>query len=170
MQSRRAFLATMAASAIVANVSPAVARDLLDLDWADLIPEGDTGQLMEQLRGLGVVQHNQLSTGFEQLEASGVTDAFDGKTVRLPGFVVPLDFSASGVTEFILAPFVGACIHVPPPPANQLVLVSAKKPYVMKDMFDPVEVTGVFGTSSNQTELAEIGYTIMSAKVRLHRP
>lgn len=170
MLSRRSFLAKMAAMTLIAKASPAMSRSVLELDWADLIPAGDTGTLMQELRELGVVQHDQLSTGFEQAEASGVTEAFDGKTVRLPGFVVPLDFSASGVTEFILAPFVGACIHVPPPPANQLVLVSAKKPYAMKDMFDPVEVTGVFGTSSTSTELAEIGYTMMSAKVRDYRP
>ena len=169
MQTRRAFMTLLASSLAAAGVRPAFARDVIDLDWADLIPDGDTAKLMEQLRGMGVVEHGQLSTGFVQEEAGGVTEAFDGKTVRLPGFVLPLDFSAQGVTEFILAPFVGACIHVPPPPANQLVLVQAQKPYAMTDMFDPVEVTGTFGTLATRTELAEIGYTLEADKVRRYR-
>lgn len=48
----------------------------------------------------------------------------DGKTVRLPGYVLPLKWGETGVTEFLLVPWVGACIHTPPPPPNQMVHVS----------------------------------------------
>ncbi len=168
MLTRRGFMSAGAAAFAAVKATPVFARGVVELDWADLIPEGDTGTLMEQLRGIGVVEHGQLTTGFEQVAASGVTESYNGKTVRLPGFVVPLDFSSTGVTEFILAPFVGACIHVPPPPANQLVLVTAKKPYMMGDLFDPVEVTGTFGTAATSTDLAEIGYTLSDAKVRAY--
>lgn len=168
MLSRRGFLSVSAVAFAAAKAAPVFARDVVELDWAELIPKGDTGTLIEQLRGIGVVEHSQLSTGFEQVAARGVTESFNGKTVRLPGFIVPLNFSSSGVTEFILAPFVGACIHVPPPPANQLVLVTARKPYMMGDLFDPVEVTGTFGTAATQTDLAEIGYTLSDAKVRAY--
>ncbi len=169
MQTRRGFMTSVVAGIIAAKAGSAWARSVVSLDWSDLIPEGDTGKLMEQLRGIGVVEHGQLTTGFEQAEAGGVTEAFNGQTVRLPGFVVPLDFSATGVSEFILAPFVGACIHVPPPPANQLVLVSAKKPYTMSDLYDPVEVTGTFGTAATSTGLAEVGYTLSEAKVKRYK-
>ncbi|TCL08777.1 hypothetical protein BXY66_0817 [Shimia isoporae] len=169
MQTRRDFLRVLTTATLATATSGAWARDTVDLDWSDLIPAGDMATLMRDLRGLGVVQHGELSTGFEQAEAGGVTEAFNGQTVRIPGFVVPLDFSATGVTTFILAPFVGACIHVPPPPANQLVLVTARKPYELVDMFDAVEVTGVFGTAATSTDLAEIGYTIEDAKVRAYK-
>ncbi len=55
-----------------------------------------------------------------------VTD-LDGKHVRIGGYVVPLDFEATTVKEFLLVPFVGACIHVPPPPPNQIVYVKTAK-------------------------------------------
>ncbi|GAA6182730.1 MULTISPECIES: DUF3299 domain-containing protein [unclassified Shimia] len=169
MITRRRFLANVGSTSLASLSTPLFASNLVELDWSDLIPAGDTGKLMEQLRGIGVVQHGQLSTGFEQAAAGGVTEEFNGQTVRLPGFVVPLDFRPSGVTEFILAPFVGACIHVPPPPANQLILVTAKSPYAMTDLFDPVEVTGTFGTAATTTDLAEIGYTLSDAKVHRYR-
>ena len=154
---RRDLLMTCAAFGIAPW--PALAK-AIDITWDDLIPDGDAGTLLKELRPLGVVQHGELSTGFTQAEASGLTDAFEGQTVRLPGFIVPLSFDGTAVTTFILAPFVGACIHVPPPPANQLVLVETRDPYPFKGLFDPVRVTGTFGMAANQTSLAEIGYAI----------
>ena len=91
-----------------------------------------------------------------------------GQTVRMPGYLLPLELDGNLAVEFLLVPTVGACIHTPPPPANQLVLVTAKKPYMMGDLFDPVEVTGTFGTAATSTDLAEIGYTLNEAKVRAY--
>ena len=53
--------------------------------------------------------------------------ALDGKTIRIPGYVLPLEFSGSKVTEFLLVPWVGACIHTPPPEPNQIVYVKARQ-------------------------------------------
>ena len=130
-----------------------------------MIPKGNTGTLLKTLRGIGVVNHGELSTGFDQKEARAVTDAYNGMVVRLPGFIVPLDFDSTGVTAFILAPFVGACVHVPPPPANQLVLVTTEDPYEFEGLYDPVFVTGMFGVAANATALAEIGYAISAENI-----
>ena len=78
----------------------------------------------------------------------------------MPGFIVPIDYKGTGVTAFILVPYVGACVHVPPPPANQLVFVTTSEPYESKGLFEPVNVTGMFGTASTSTQLAEIGYAL----------
>jgi hypothetical protein len=160
---RRAFAAACAALALPRF---AAAREaVIDLTWPDLVPEGE-GTLMETLRGLsGVVEHGQLSTPFEQPEAAAVTREYDGKLVRLPGYVVPLDYDGTGVTTFILVPYVGACIHVPPPPANQLVLVTTDRPYEDPDLFEAVSVTGMFGASATGTALAEIGYALEAERV-----
>jgi hypothetical protein len=61
---------------------------------------------------------------------------------RMPGYVLPLEFSGSKVTEFLLVPWVGACIHTPPPEANQIVYVKADKPFDIRRTFDAVWVTG----------------------------
>jgi hypothetical protein len=97
-----------------------------------------------------------------------VTD-FDGKRVRIGGYVVSLDFDATKVKEFLLVPFVGACIHVPPPPANQIVYVKSDQGFDVSGMFEPVWVTGTLRVSTAFTGLAEAGYTLEAEKVE-HRP
>ena len=70
----------------------------------------------------------------------------DGRTCSIGGYVVPLDFDSTTVKEFLLVPFVGACIHVPPPPANQIIYVKADKGFEVGGDFDPVTVTGKIKT------------------------
>lgn len=89
-----------------------------------------------------------------------VVKSLDGARVRLGGYVVPLDFDATHIAEFLLVPFVGACVHVPPPPPNQLVLVKSARPFEVKGLFDPVFVTGTIRVSSVKTGLADAGYLI----------
>ena len=97
-----------------------------------------------------------------------VVAALDGKRVRIGGYVVSLDFDATKVKEFLLVPFVGACIHVPPPPANQLVYVKSEPGFEVTGMFDPVWVTGVLKATTAHTGLAEAGYSLVAEKVE-HR-
>ncbi|MCV6597644.1 MAG: DUF3299 domain-containing protein [Mangrovicoccus sp.] len=143
---------------------PAFAREAIDLDWSDLVPS-EAGMALDELRAKGVIQHGELSTPFDQDLGGTLTDAFDGKLVRLPGFMLPLDYDGLGVTAFLLVPYMGACIHVPPPPPNQLVFVTLQRPYESKGLFEPVYVTGVFGAAATATELADVGYAIQSGAV-----
>lgn len=163
---RRHFLAGLAgAGASFPLGMPARASgDVIDIDWPDLAPEGD-GSTMERLRALGVVEHGQLNTPFDQDLGGRVTHDYDGKRVRIPGFLVPLDFSGAGVTDFLLVPYVGACIHVPPPPPNQLILVALEEPYESSGLFEAVYVTGTMGTMAATTELAEVGYSITEGAI-----
>jgi uncharacterized protein len=94
-----------------------------------------------------------------------VVPELDGKRVRIGGYVVPLDFEATNVKEFLLVPFVGACIHVPPPPPNQIVYVKTDKGFDVAGSFDPVWVTGTLKVASQYTGLAETGYSIDAEKV-----
>ncbi|MBU2582930.1 MAG: DUF3299 domain-containing protein [Alphaproteobacteria bacterium] len=89
----------------------------------------------------------------------------DGQRVRIGGYVVPLDFKATKITEFLLVPFVGACIHVPPPPPNQIVYVKSEDGFAVKGEFDPVYVTGTLSAKLTPTGLAETGYTIEAEAV-----
>ncbi|PRY23718.1 hypothetical protein CLV78_104210 [Aliiruegeria haliotis] len=157
----RAALAMAAVSALPARA----ADDLVQLEWSDLVPNDGAGSTMEQLRSLGIVEHGQLSTPFDQEQGANVTHEFDGKTVRIPGYIVPLDYSGQGVTSFLLVPYVGACIHVPPPPANQLIMVTTEEPYESEGLFESVWVTGMFGASAVATELADIGYAISADRI-----
>jgi hypothetical protein len=96
---------------------------------------------------------------------AAVVQGLDGKRVHIGGYVVPLDFESTRVKEFLLVPFVGACIHVPPPPANQIVYVKAEQGFDVQGTFDPVWVTGTLKVTPAFTGLAEAGYTLDAEKV-----
>lgn len=65
-----------------------------------------------------------------------------GKEVTMKGFMMPLDFESKELVEFLFMPYVPSCMHVPPPSANQLVLVKLKKGNKIKPSFYPIEITG----------------------------
>jgi uncharacterized protein len=94
-----------------------------------------------------------------------VVEALNGKRVQIGGYIVPLDFDATTVKEFLLVPFVGACIHVPPPPANQIIYVKSEKGIEVGKVFDPIYVTGTMTVSFTSTGLADAGYTIAAEQV-----
>lgn len=148
------------------------------LKWADLVPPpagpkpgGLKSFLANRPKDGGNPNHDPqisegrwLSPGALPQPGAGeppaVVEALDGQRVRIGGYVVPLDFDATKVREFLLVPFVGACIHVPPPPPNQLVYVKSETGFEVKGSFDPVWVTGRMQTKIAFTGLAEAGYSL----------
>jgi hypothetical protein len=110
------------------------------------LPEGKFMSLKRQQPGAG--------------SPPAVVAELNGKHVEIGGYVVPLDFEATSVKEFLLVPFVGACIHVPPPPANQIIYVKSAKGIEIAGSFDPVKVTGTLKTETAFTGLADAGYSI----------
>ena len=162
-QSRRVFLATGVAAAALPNVLPA-SNDVISLNWSDLVPD-TSGVDMDRLRMMGVVQHGEMTTPFDQELGGKVTDEFNDQTVRMPGYLLPLDFKGMAMTTGLLVPYVGACIHVPPPPPNQLVFLTTDTPYELQGLFEPVWVTGTFGTASTETQLAEVGYALSADNI-----
>jgi hypothetical protein len=94
-----------------------------------------------------------------------VVESLGGKRVHIGGYIVPLDFDATRVTDFLLVPFVGACIHVPPPPANQIIYVKVAQGFDVQGTFDPVWVTGTLSVTPTYTGLADAGYTLDAEKV-----
>ncbi len=72
------------------------------------------------------------------------------KEISLKGFMMPLEYDAKEISEFLLMPYVPACMHIPPPPANQLILVKMKKGTKIKPSFMPVEVKGILKIEENK--------------------
>jgi hypothetical protein len=80
--------------------------------------------------------------------------ALNGKPVRIPGYLLPLEFDGDKVTEFLLVPYVGACIHTPPPPPNQIVHVKTEKAFTTDGgLYTPVWVNGLMKTEQSQSNL-----------------
>jgi hypothetical protein len=156
MLTRRGLLAS---GLLALAASRARGEDVIDIDWMDLAPS-EAGTEIARLREMGVIQHGQLDTPFDQELGGLITHEFDGRRVRIPGFLLPLDFSGTGVTDFLLVPYVGACVHVPPPPPNQLILVTTTEPYESEGLFEAVSVTGTMSSMAAETMFAEVGYAL----------
>ncbi len=144
----------------------------IELEWVALIPDDwRLDKLIEELNVDGLSDDDPRATElFEKLKTfwkeSPVVHDYDGKVVKLPGFVVPLEIDAKAIQEFLLVPYYGACIHVPPPPANQTVHVVTDENHAYQgQLFDTVWVTGTMRVEKVSSELGEAGYRIDARKV-----
>jgi hypothetical protein len=90
--------------------------------------------------------------------------SMNGERIRIAGFIVPLEGDVDQLREFLLVPYFGACIHVPPPPANQTIHVKAAKPVKGVRMMDAVWVSGQLLTEKSDTRMGASGYR-MNAQV-----
>jgi uncharacterized protein len=90
-----------------------------------------------------------------------------GKRVSIPGFMVPLEDDAQEVTEFLLVPYAGACIHVPPPPPNQMVYVKLVRGGKAKMSFtEPIVVTGILKISTVKSPYGDVSYDLDGESVQ----
>lgn len=141
-------------------------RELMPAGWNPLqryrdqniasLGDGDprVAQMMRELRDLW--------------DNAPTVDALDRAPVQLTGYVVPIESGKEGVTEFLLVPYFGACIHSPPPPANQIVDVVLTQPQRLRSM-DTVRVYGALTISRQDTQMGRSGYRMHAAIVEPHR-
>ncbi|MBM3506912.1 MAG: DUF3299 domain-containing protein [Alphaproteobacteria bacterium] len=150
MSLRRLLIVILAAALLAVPVRAADAP--IEIQWEQLIPG------LQTFVAMGLVQHGAIDP--DALVAVGTVPDFDGKRVAIAGFVVPLDLDATVVKEFLLVPYIGACIHVPPPPPNQVIYVRSEKGVKITGLFDAMTITGIFDRIEQVTELADAGYRI----------
>jgi uncharacterized protein len=94
-----------------------------------------------------------------------------GKRVSIPGFMVPLEDQLEEVTEFLLVPYAGACIHVPPPPPNQIVYVEMNKRMKIHVTFtDPIVVTGTLQIITVESPYGDVSYQLSGETVKPYQP
>ncbi len=96
-----------------------------------------------------------------------VNNKMDGAPIRIPGYVVPLEETKAGLKEFLLVPYFGACIHSPPPPANQIIHITRQVPVKFHTM-DPVWVTGTLKTLRSDTFMGATGYRMEAVTVEAY--
>ena len=144
-----------------------------EMMWDALIPDGFTVDtiMAKYQTELAQVQDGteEAAELYTQMQAefnnAPVNEDLNGTFIRLPGFIAPLEFSAESITEFLLVPYFGACIHVPPPPVNQTILVKTAEGHGINaaDAYYPVWIMGKLTTDGSTTELAEAGYYMADA-------
>jgi len=143
------------------------------VNWDDLRPQIDMKEIKPlDANGDGAVTDEEMSNA---PESSSVSDAtvpeLNGKLVRIPAFIVPLDGNAEELTELLLVPYFGACMHVPPPPPNQIIHVKPEGKGIEigeLDLYEPVYAVGVLKTESLDHEIAQIGYKMTVKKLEAY--
>ncbi len=150
------------------------------LNWDALFPPGFNPQAIMLRYGdqLDAITDNdpQAMSIFQQiqeeLDNAPVNSALDGQLIRLPGFMAPLELKQGRIAEFLLVPYFGACIHSPPPPLNQTVLVKAREGEGIKseDAYEPIWVTGQISIEGQQTNIGNAGYRIENAQIEIYTP
>jgi hypothetical protein len=131
-------------------------QDLLDRKKAQSLNDGDAlaQEMMRELR--------------EVLDSAPTVDELDQQAVKLPGYVVPLEQTEDGLSEFLLVPYYGACIHTPPPPANQIVHVVSAKPLKGFHAMAAVWVNGILRTARRDSGMGVSGYALELASMQAY--
>jgi len=149
-----------------------------ELDWLELMPAEDRKALEDMpeishdtpeadgnFAGKGGLKQQDKNLPAVMYSARTVP-ALNGREIRLGGYPVPLETDAKGLnTTFFLVPYPGACIHVPPPPPNQIVLVRYPKGIQLEDIYAPLWVDGRLKVEKVSNDLADAAYAIEAAKV-----
>ena len=141
------------------------------IGWDDLLPaDWDPGAAF---KGLDLAKLDDADpramAALEQMrrawDAAPVNPKLEGKHVRIPGFVVSLDGGPGELREFLLVPYFGACIHVPPPPANQIIHVMPQRPLKNVKSMDAVWVNGTLSIGRSDTPMGKSGYRLQAREV-----
>lgn len=141
------------------------------ITWEDLVPRDwdpfkDFKDLNFQMLDDGDPRAMELLKRMRKVwDEAPVNEALAGQVVRLPGFIVPLEDSREGLKEFLLVPYFGACIHSPPPPANQIIHVVPAKPARGFRSMDAVWVSGPLALDRVDSHMGMAGYRIAATAV-----
>ncbi|MBC9248750.1 hypothetical protein A9179_00530 [Pseudomonas alcaligenes] len=154
--------------------------ELPETDWLELMPAED----QQALEAMPEISHDTPEAdgtfgsqgGLKQQDkdmpavmySAKTVAALNGKAIRLGGYPVPLESDAKGrSTLFFLVPYPGACIHVPPPPPNQIVLVRYPQGIALDDIYAPLWVEGPLHIETVSNDLADAAYALDASLVRV---
>ncbi len=147
------------------------------ITWDDLLNEEWYQQMKKDMASYGRMAF--LKDGSEEaeklmasmrkkLDEAPISTKYINQKIRMPGFVVPLDAMRNGQREFLLVPYFGACIHTPPPPANQIVLVTPHPQLNLSKTLESMEVIWVEGElkeSRTKTASGVSGYSLEAIQI-----
>jgi hypothetical protein len=144
--------------------------DLTPKDWdpGKLLRERFKGQNLDLLRDDDPKVQALMDAMRDMWDTAPVNDAMNGVTGRLPGYIVPLEEGPKGLKEFLLVPYYGACIHSPPPPANQIVHVRLAQPVKGFRTMDTVWVHGTLEVARGKSDMGASAYRIDARKVEAY--
>lgn len=146
-----------------------------EVQWETLIPKGwnPAGQFksfdLAKLKDSDPRAMEALQTLRTVWDNAPTEPSMDGRKIRIPGFMIPLDRVGESVKTFLLVPYFGACIHAPPPPANQMILVTLVKPVDGFISMSPVWVNGTMKIDRTDSPWGKAAYLLKASKVEAYR-
>jgi len=178
---RRTFLhhsfQLLLASSLGALALPSLANEYKEIEWDELMPEGWKKKVILELtrmRRYGSLMDGdpRADEAYEKLkkvwDAAPPTKTYLGKKIRIAGYVVPLDAERMQSSEFLLVPYFGACVHSPPPPANQIILVKPPNGSKVRTM-DAIWVNGTLLEGKTNSDAGTSTYILNADKITPYR-
>ncbi len=148
----------LVAIAILAAAAPSAADTPREISWDELIPASSGGW--------PAAPDTDTSDASSPVPFGGVVGELNGQAVRIPGFIVPLESDEGGLlAEFFLVPYFGACIHVPPPPPNQIIYVTVDPAFNLESMWEPFWIEGVIKTKGHASVIGTTAYSLTASKI-----
>jgi hypothetical protein len=147
------------------------------ITWDDLLNEEWYQQMKKDMASYGRMAflkdgseeaEKMMASMRKKLDEAPISNKYINQKIRMPGFVVPLDAVRNGQREFLLVPYFGACIHTPPPPANQIVLVTPHPNLNLSKPLESMEVIWVEGElkeARTKTASGVSGYALEAIQV-----
>ena len=144
------------------------ASSFRELQWEELIPPG--WKPADAFKGLDLARMQDgdpramdaLARMRDVWDNAPVVLSMDGATIRIAGFIIPLERVGDEVSEFLLLPYFGACIHVPPPPGNQIIYVIADKPLKNVQTMDALWVSGTLKLATTDSPWGRAAYRMQA--------
>ena len=164
---------------LFSTLNPTQAANYEEIDWVALMPEDDLSALLKRPEFLNDIADGSAADSVDdfaskQLEdeqaqryqqalvSTRVIEAFDGKAIRIPGFIVPLEQNdEQKATAFFVVPYFGACLHMPPPPPNQILYVEYKEGIAVENLYDPYWFEGTVKIDNYESALGTSAYSLV---------
>lgn len=167
-------LAVPAADYRVGDRLPAAkgaAKGFREIQWDDLMPKGwdpmaaFKGVDLNRLQDSDPKAAELLAKVRIEWDKAPVEPAINGQRVKIPGFVVPLERKGDEVIEFLLVPYFGACVHVPPPPSNQVIHVVPSKPVKGMRTMETFWISGTLTLQGGDSGMGIYAYRMAAERV-----
>jgi len=118
----------------------------------------------------GPIEEGSAQDFMPQLGTFATVPELEGRNIRIPAYIVPIEFSDDHFyKEFLLVPYMGACIHTPPPPPNQIIYVKTDKPVRIDDIWAPVYADGILKTQKHENDVGNAAYTMALSKLEPYK-
>ena len=164
---------------LFSTLNPTQAANYEEIDWVALMPEDDLSALLNRPEFLNDIADGSAADSVDdfaskQLEdeqaqryqqalvSTRVIEAFDGKAIRIPGFIVPLEQNDDQKAKaFLVVPYFGACLHMPPPPPNQILYVEYEEGIAVENLYDPYWFEGTVKIDNHESALGTSAYSLV---------